>query len=122
MFSPDKFENGTWWKSITMENEEEITNDLVESFNLHEEHEDDKDQMKQIFIRKIILGLLFKYPNHVMTFSSCSLNKKVLGIRDKIGNLQGLNFENMTGWRFKDQDKFLERFMIVLMTSASMEK
>ena len=40
------FENGTWWKSISLENEEEITKDIVECFNLHEEHEKDNDQMK----------------------------------------------------------------------------
>ena len=87
MFGSDMFPNGTWWSSISFENEEELTKDLIECFNLHEQHEDDKEQQHQIFIRKLMLSLLQKYPNHTQTYSSCSLNKKVLGIRDKIANL-----------------------------------
>lgn len=36
IMSPDKFENLSWWKTLYLENEDELLKDIIDSFNLHE--------------------------------------------------------------------------------------
>lgn len=70
----------------------------------------------------MLLYQLNKYPSHFETFSSCSLNKKILTIRDKMSKMKGQEFKKISGYGFQELEKFLERFVIVLMMASMLEK
>jgi hypothetical protein len=85
---------------VALGQEDDILKDTIELYKLHEHFEGDPDQLKQIFLRKMLLHQLSKYPSHFETFSSCSLNKKILTIRDKISKMKGQEFKKTSGYGF----------------------